>query len=143
LFDNPNFCFLEYQQFKNNLKFQHKPKWSSFKNPHIIKNRPIIIIIIITEGRPKSLKLLYSIMNLNTIYPCLRSKQGKANRLKDFFIKFVYKNVFVGRESPKGIKKLSLQQTPTNVVNFKSQGFWLGQSGTLFCFFTHQFGDYF
>jgi hypothetical protein len=29
-----------------NLKFQHKPKISSFKNPHIKKNRPIIIIII-------------------------------------------------------------------------------------------------
>ncbi len=42
-----------------NLKFQHKPKKSSFKNSYI-KNRPII-----TQG-PKSLKLLYSIMNLNT-----------------------------------------------------------------------------
>jgi hypothetical protein len=26
-----------------NLKFQHKPKISCFKNPHIKKNRPIII----------------------------------------------------------------------------------------------------
>ncbi len=30
-----------------NLKFQHKPKISSFKNPLIKKIRPIIIIIII------------------------------------------------------------------------------------------------
>jgi hypothetical protein len=30
-----------------NLKFEHKPKISSFKNPHIKINRPIIIIIII------------------------------------------------------------------------------------------------
>jgi hypothetical protein len=30
-----------------NLKFQHKPKISCFKNPHIKKKRPIIIIIII------------------------------------------------------------------------------------------------
>ncbi len=37
-----------------NLKFQHKPK--SFKNPHIK-----------IDLLPKFLKLLYSIMNLNTI----------------------------------------------------------------------------
>ncbi len=34
-----------------NLKFQHKPKISSFKTPCIIKNRP----------RPKSIKLLYTL----------------------------------------------------------------------------------
>jgi len=28
-----------------NLKFQHNPKISSFKNPHIKINRPIIIIV--------------------------------------------------------------------------------------------------
>jgi hypothetical protein len=33
------------QDIITNLKFQHKPKISSFKNPHV-KNRPIIIIII-------------------------------------------------------------------------------------------------
>ncbi len=35
-----------YNSIITNLKFQHKPKISSFKNPHN-KNRPIIIIIII------------------------------------------------------------------------------------------------
>ncbi len=50
-----------YYNSLTNLKFQHKLKISSFKNPHI-KTRPIII----TWG-PKSLKLLYSTTNLNTI----------------------------------------------------------------------------
>ncbi len=47
----------KYYNSITNLKFQHKPKISSFKNPHI-KNRPI---------NPKSLELIYSMMNLNTI----------------------------------------------------------------------------
>jgi hypothetical protein len=48
-----------YNSIITNLKFQHKPKISSFKNPHI-KNRPIIIIIIIIITRvTNSLKLLY------------------------------------------------------------------------------------
>jgi hypothetical protein len=38
---NPSRC---YNPIITNLKFQHKPKISSFKNPQI-KNRPIIIII--------------------------------------------------------------------------------------------------
>jgi hypothetical protein len=42
-----------------NLKFQPKPNISSFKNLH----REIDLL----PGGPKSLKLLYSIMNLNTI----------------------------------------------------------------------------
>jgi hypothetical protein len=42
-----------------NLNFQHKPKISSFKNTHIK-------IDLLPRGT-KSLKLLYSIMNLNTI----------------------------------------------------------------------------
>ncbi len=33
-----------YYNSVTNLKFQHKPKLSSFKNPHIKINRPIIII---------------------------------------------------------------------------------------------------
>jgi hypothetical protein len=37
-----------YYNSVTNLKFQHKPKLSSFKNPHIKIYRPIIIIIIIT-----------------------------------------------------------------------------------------------
>ncbi len=42
------------------------------------KNRPVIII---AQG-PKSLKLLYSIMNLNTQYPCLgRQDQPIENRV--------------------------------------------------------------
>jgi hypothetical protein len=44
----------------SNLKFQHKPKISSFKNPHIK-----IDLLLLPRG-PKSIKLLYSIMNLNT-----------------------------------------------------------------------------
>jgi hypothetical protein len=36
-----------YNSIITNLKFQHKPKISSFKNPHVKINRPIIIIIII------------------------------------------------------------------------------------------------
>jgi hypothetical protein len=43
------------------IQVSAQAKISSFKNPHIIK-----IDLIITQG-PKSLKLLYSIMNLNTI----------------------------------------------------------------------------
>ncbi len=50
-----------YNSIITNLKFQHKPKISSFKNPHIIK----IDLLFITQQWPKSLKLLYSIMNLN------------------------------------------------------------------------------
>jgi hypothetical protein len=54
-----------------NLKFQHNPKISSFKNPCTYnKNRP----------RPKSIKLLYSLMNLNTKYPFL-GRQGQHKRL--------------------------------------------------------------
>jgi hypothetical protein len=61
-----------YHNSITNLKFQHKPKISSFKNPHIKINRPIIYL-----GGPKSLRLLYSIMNLNTISLPL---VGKANK---------------------------------------------------------------
>jgi hypothetical protein len=44
-----------------NLKFQHKPRYLLFKNPHIK------IDLLLPRGQ-KSLKLLqYSIMNLNTI----------------------------------------------------------------------------
>jgi hypothetical protein len=67
---NPNPSRYYYYYYCNsiitNLKSQHKSKISySFKNPHLKKKRPIIIIII-TYG-PKSLDLLYSIMNLNTM----------------------------------------------------------------------------
>ncbi len=48
-----------YNSIITNLKLQHRHKISSFKNPHI-KNIPII------TKKPKSLRLLYSIMNLNT-----------------------------------------------------------------------------
>jgi hypothetical protein len=49
---NPSrYYYYYYNSIITNLKFQHKPKISSFKNPHI-KNR------LITKG-PKSLKLLY------------------------------------------------------------------------------------
>ncbi len=47
-----------YYNSLTNLKFQHKPKYNLSKI--LLKNRPI------TEG-PKSLELLYSIKNLNTI----------------------------------------------------------------------------
>jgi hypothetical protein len=51
-----------------NLKFQHKPKYHLQKS--LYQNKPII-----TLG-PKSLKLLYSIMNVNTISFLV----GKANK---------------------------------------------------------------
>jgi hypothetical protein len=50
-----------YDSITTNLKFQHKQKHSSFKNPHIK-------IDLLPKGQDsKSLKLLYSIMNLDTI----------------------------------------------------------------------------
>jgi hypothetical protein len=42
-----------------NLKFQHKRKYHLSNNPHIKRD-------LLPRG-PKSLKLLYSVMNLNTI----------------------------------------------------------------------------
>jgi hypothetical protein len=56
-----------------NLKFQHKPKYHLFKNPHIIK----IDLLLLLPGGPKSIKLLYSIMNLNTN---ILAFVGKANK---------------------------------------------------------------
>ncbi len=60
-----------YNSIITNLKFQHKPKSSSFKKKSSYKNRLIIIIIIIfiiiTQQGPKIPKLLYAMMNLNTI----------------------------------------------------------------------------
>jgi hypothetical protein len=47
-----------YYNFVTNLKFQHKPKYHLSKNPQIKMD-------LFTKG-PISLKLLYSIMNLNT-----------------------------------------------------------------------------
>jgi len=53
-----------YHNSITNFQFQHKPKISSFKNPHIK------IDLVLPRGQ-KSIKLLYSIMNLNTIsLPC-------------------------------------------------------------------------
>jgi hypothetical protein len=43
-----------------NLEFQHKPKYDLQKNPHIK------IDLLLLRGQ-NPLKLLYSIMNLNTI----------------------------------------------------------------------------
>jgi hypothetical protein len=56
-----------YNSIITNLKFQFTSQnLLSIKSPRIKINRPIIIIIIITDG-PKWLKLLYPITNLNTI----------------------------------------------------------------------------
>ncbi len=60
-----------YYNSMTNLKFQHKPNYHLFKKSSY-KNRPVII----TQG-PKSNKLLYSIMNLNTL--CL-PQQARANK---------------------------------------------------------------
>ncbi len=49
-----------YYNSRTSLKFQHKPKYIIFQTS-LYKNRPIM------WPGPKSLKLLYSIMNLNTI----------------------------------------------------------------------------
>jgi len=59
-----------YYNSVTNLKFQHKPKLSSFKNPHTK-------IDLLPSGK-KSLKLLYSIMNLNTHN--ILALAGKANK---------------------------------------------------------------
>jgi hypothetical protein len=54
-----------YNSIITNLKFQHNPKRSCFKNPHIKIN---LLLLLLLRGPIKSLKLLlYSIMNLNTI----------------------------------------------------------------------------
>ncbi len=71
-----------YYNFTTNLKFQHKPKISSFKNPHIIKIDGLLLLLP-SRGR-KSLKLLYSIMNLNTIsLPFLVDKANKHDLNND------------------------------------------------------------
>jgi hypothetical protein len=58
-----------------NLKFQHKPtNISSFKNPHI---KIDLLLLLLPKGQ-NALKLLYSIMNLNTI-SFLALVEGKAN----------------------------------------------------------------
>jgi len=54
-----------YNSIITNLKFQHKPKISPFKNAHVK-----IDLLLLPRGQ-NPFKLLYSIMNLNTIYPCL------------------------------------------------------------------------
>ncbi len=56
-----------------NLKFQLKPKILSFKNPHIK-------IDLLPRGQNPLSYLLYSIMNLNTQYPCL----GRQHQKKGF-----------------------------------------------------------
>jgi hypothetical protein len=71
---NQNLSRYYYNSIITNLKFQHKPKISSFQKSSY-KNRPIIYI---TLG-PKSFKLLYSIMYLNTIN--ILALVGKANKL--------------------------------------------------------------
>jgi hypothetical protein len=60
-----------------NLKFQHNPKYQSFKNPHIKIYRPIIIIINLPRG-PKSLKaiILYNESKHNIL-----ALADKANKL--------------------------------------------------------------
>jgi len=45
-----------------NLKFQTQAEISSFKNPHIKTD-----LLLLSRGQAKPLKLLHSIMNLNTI----------------------------------------------------------------------------
>jgi hypothetical protein len=60
-----------------NLNFQHKPKYvSSFKNPHIK-------IELLLRGQ-KFLKLLYSIMNLNTIFRQGEQKSYEYMRMGRF-----------------------------------------------------------
>ncbi len=64
--------FKIYYNSITNLKFQPKPKVSSFKNPHIK-------IDLLPKGKwknPKSLKLLYSIMNLNIPRPTTKGGGG-------------------------------------------------------------------
>ncbi len=53
-----------------NLEFQHKPKTSSFKNPRTRRR----IEVLLRKGQ-SPLKLLYSIVNLNTHILCLLPRQ--------------------------------------------------------------------
>jgi len=53
-----------------NLKFQHKQKYQSFKNPHIKT-------VLLLPGSQNPIKLPYSLMNLNTKILAL---VGKANK---------------------------------------------------------------
>jgi hypothetical protein len=55
-----------YNSIITNLKFQHKAKISSFKNPHI--KIDLLLLLLLPRGQ-NPFKLLYSIMNVNTIYP--------------------------------------------------------------------------
>jgi hypothetical protein len=55
-----------YHNSITNLKFQQKPKISSFKNPHIKIDLLLLLLLLLPRG-PKSIKLLYSMRNLNTI----------------------------------------------------------------------------
>ncbi len=66
-----------------NLKFQHKPKYQKCS----YKNRSI------TQG-PKSLKLLYSIMNLNTIFLPTKARPKKKNRKQETKQKGNYQALF-------------------------------------------------
>jgi hypothetical protein len=50
----------KYHNSMTNLKFQHKPKYHICKNPHMK------IDLLLPRGQ-NPFKLLYSIMNLNTI----------------------------------------------------------------------------
>jgi hypothetical protein len=52
-----------YYNSVTNLKFQHKPKYHLSKILICMK----IDLLLLPRGGPKSIKLLYSIMNLNTI----------------------------------------------------------------------------
>jgi len=51
-----------YYNCVTNAKLQHKPKYHVSKNPHI----KIDLLLLLPRGQ-KSVKLLYSRMNLNTI----------------------------------------------------------------------------
>jgi hypothetical protein len=55
-----------YYNSVTNLKCQHKPKYNLSKKPHIKK---IDLLLLLLPRGPKSLKLLYSIMNPNTKRP--------------------------------------------------------------------------
>jgi hypothetical protein len=58
-----------YNSIITNLKFQHTSQYIIFQNPSYnnFKNRPIIFYYYYLGAYKNPLKLLYSIMNLNTI----------------------------------------------------------------------------
>ncbi len=98
-----------YHNSITNLKFQQKPKISSFKNPHIK------IDLLLPKG-PKSLKLRYSMRNLNTINILALVGQGQQTSWEDLG----------SREGPNNNKPLLIRTLGLGRVLITKNHFLLG-----------------